>query len=106
MELSEETVQAVWEKARAGLERDTNEWRQDQCGAWLRRDHYNSSDSEFGWKIENLVPGGEPVADNLQPFHRENTYDIANGRPHCRVTADRKGLAPEQYVDEPRNTSA
>jgi hypothetical protein len=106
MQLSETVIQAVWEKARGRRDRDSDLWRQDQCGAWLQRDHYNSAESEFGWKIENVVAGGADEPDNLQPFHRDNSYDIANGRPQCRVTADRKGFAPEQYVDHPRNMSA
>lgn len=106
MELSETVIQAVWEKARGKPDRDTSVWRQDECGAWLQRDQYGNERSEFGWKIENVVPGSADEPGNLQPFHCSNSFDIANGRPHCRVTADRKGLGPEQYVDQPRNMSA
>jgi hypothetical protein len=44
--------------------------------------------------------------ENLQPFHWNNDFDIANDKPHCRVTADRTGLLPTQDIDMPHNTSA
>jgi hypothetical protein len=104
MQFSDAVVQAVWEKARGMTDRDPTEWRQDRCGAWLHRHQYGNVNSEYGWKIENIVAGGMDEVDNLQPFHWNNGFDIANGRPRCRVSADRAGLAPGQLVDVPRNS--
>lgn len=104
MTFDETLVEAVWEKGRATANRDSTEWRQDQCGAWLNRRHYNNGESEYGWKILNVVAGGADEPENLQPFHWRNGFDLANGRAQCRVTADRSGLAPGQQVLEPRNT--
>ena len=106
MEYSDELIQAVWEKGRAMPGRNGEEWRQDQCGAWLNRDQYGNDRSEFGWKILNVVPGGAAKADGLQPFHCKNSFDLAIGKAHCRVSADRSGLGPTQQVDQPRNTSS
>lgn len=105
MTIDENMVQAVWEKGRGMLEQDISEWRKDQCGAWLYRQHYNTK-SEHGWKIVNVKPGSPDHVENLQPFHWENDFDIANNKPRCRVTADRTGLAPTQSIDTPHNTSA
>jgi hypothetical protein len=104
MEINDAMIQAVWEKGRGIPDRDQNEWRKDQCGAWLHREQYNNEKSEYGWKILNVVPGGDIELQNLQPFHRKNTFDIANDKPHCRVTADRHDVAPTQGIDQPRNT--
>ncbi len=104
MPFSDAMIQAVWEKGRAMPDRDPTEWRRDQCGAWLHREQYGNGDSSYGWKIENVTPGGPDELDNLQPFHWNNTFDIANGKPRCRVTAERSGLAPGQRVGQPRNT--
>jgi hypothetical protein len=101
MAFSENTIQQVWEKARGLPGMDSAEWRQDQCGAWLNREQYNNADSDYGWKIENINAGNP---EDLQPFHRENAYDIEHHQAHCRVTADRSGLAPTQSVDHPRNS--
>lgn len=92
--VDEKVVQAVWEKGRAATSRDSTEWRQDQCGAWLNRRQYNNPKSDYGWKILNVIAGGEDEVENLQPFHWRNDFDPANGHPHCRVRDDRTGAAP------------
>lgn len=104
MAFNDDMIQAVWEKGRRMQDRDPNEWCQDQCGAWLHRDQYENTTSEYGWKILNIVAGGGDELDNLQPFHWNNTFDIANGKPQCQVTADRSGLNPTQGIVQPRNT--
>ena len=103
MVFSDETIQAVWEKARGMQDRDAAEWRMDSCGAWLHRQAYNNVDSEFGWKIEKISPGGPDTPENLEPFQWKNAFDIANSKPHCRVTADRAGMSPTQRLGEPHN---
>lgn len=100
---NEDRIQAVWEKGRATLDRDPNDWRQDQCGAWLHRAQYDNPEAEFGWKMVRVGPGRPEDLDNLQPFHWRNSFDIENGEPHCRITADRSGLSPTQHVDQPQN---
>ncbi|MCO6429110.1 hypothetical protein [Nitrosomonas communis] len=104
MTIDENLIQAVWEKGRGMLERDTSEWRMDQCGAWINRRQYNNAKSEYGWKMVNVKPGSPDSAESLQPFHWNNDFDIANDKPHCRVTADRTGLSPTQSIDTPHNT--
>lgn len=105
MVFSDDMIQAVWEKGRKLPGRDPNEWCQDQCGAWLHREQYGNEDSEYGWKILNTAAGGGIELKHLQPFHWNNTFDIANAKPLCRVTADRTGLNPTQVIVQPRNTS-
>jgi hypothetical protein len=103
MAFSEEIVQRVWDSARAMSGRDPTEWRKDECGAWMRRSHYQSEASEFGWKIEDLSAGGEPGIEQLRAFQRDNAYDLSTRQPHCRMTADREDVAPTARVDAPRN---
>ena len=106
MDFNNETVLGVWEKARATNDKDPTEWRKDECGAWINRNHYANLLSEFGWKIENVTPGEDPLLENLRPFQHENAYDKATGQAHCRVTADREGLPPTASIDTPRNKAA
>lgn len=106
MPYHDQTVAAVWEKARIIQGRDPTQWRMDQCGAWIRRDNYRQGGSEYGWKIENVSPGGPDLLDNLQAFHMNNTYDVANGKPSCRVMADREDVAAGQRMGSPRNSGA
>ena len=103
MQYDEKLIQAVWEKARAVHERDTELWRKDTCGAWIHREQYNNQNSEFGWTIQSEAPGKSDELEHLEPFHWKNAFDIANGKPQCRATADRSGISPTQKIDEPRN---
>jgi hypothetical protein len=103
MELSEELVQQVWENARATSDQDPRHWRKDECGAWMRREHYGHTYSEFDWKIDNASIGGADVAENLRAFHHANSYDRAERRPHCHVTADMAHVPTPERVLEPRN---
>lgn len=104
MQLDEKLVQEVWEKGRVIPGRNPEEWRQDQCGAWLRRDQYDNGQSEFGWKALKTNSGGKHATDELQPFHWKNVFDIATGRPNCKVMADRTDVPAGQQVYDPRNT--
>ncbi len=103
MGFDEKTIEQVWGNGRGVSDRPAAEWRKDECGAWLQRAQYGNALSEYGWKIEKISPGGPDTIDNLRPFHIRNTYDVANGKPHCEVTADREKIAPTQHIDLPHN---
>jgi hypothetical protein len=90
---SEDIVQSVWQKARVIADVDPTEWRKDECGAWIRRIHYEHSNSEFGWKIVNVSLGGPDELTKLRALHWQNRYDWALGQAHCKVTADSGGIA-------------
>jgi hypothetical protein len=104
MRFSGELIQSVWETARATEGRDPTRWRKDQCGAWLQREHYGNRRSEYGWKLEKVSPDAADSSESFQAFHWENGFDVENGRPRCRITADREDALPGQRVEPPRNT--
>ncbi len=87
MPISEDLIQRVWEKERAVFDRDPTTWRKDECGAWIRREHYGRTDSEYGWIIDSLIPGGPEDVDNMRALHWQNTHGIA-GQRLCRVTGE------------------
>lgn len=100
-------IEKVWLHGRELPETDGATWRQDECGAWIRRDQFGHEQAEFGWKIERVALGPTPdAAQGLRPFHCRNRYDLANGRAHCRVTADRTGTPGAASVRAPRNRAA
>lgn len=105
MAYSDEIVQRVWEKARGMPDRDPNEWRQDECGAWIHREQYGSDSetAEFAWKIENVTPGNPGDLEDLRPFHRDNGFDRAQRMPRCHVTADREHVGATASIGVPRN---
>ena len=103
-EPSRALVDAVWAHGRAMPEADPDHWRQDACGAWMRREHFGREDSPFGWKMER-VSADAASAENLRPFNIQNGYDIANARMHRRLAADRSSVPAEKYARPPRNRS-
>jgi hypothetical protein len=106
MAFSEEMIQQTWEKARGMTELGPEDWRRDECGAWIRREHYGHAHSEFGWKIVNVSLGGPDVLDNLRPFHHANDFDRATRRARCMVAADQTGVPVTGHLREPRNRAA
>ena len=103
MNFSAEVIQQVWEKARVMAERDADEWRHDQCGAWIKRDAYQYKHSDYGWRICAVGPSDSGALENLRPFHHQNDFNVASGKPRCHVSADRTGLQPNASVDHPQN---
>jgi hypothetical protein len=84
-------------------EADAATWRQDECGAWMLREHFGHEDSEFGWKIERVSIEAAGKGARLRPFHCRNEFDLANGRAHCAITADRTDVPAERQAGPPRN---
>lgn len=104
MPYSEDVVQQVWERGRATNDLDPNDWRKDECGAWMQRSKYGNEDHAFGWVIRNVVAGGTNSVENLRPFHARNEYNRSSGKTHCHVAADRQGMPPTARIDTPDNT--
>jgi len=86
------TVEAVWNRGVMVSGYDPAVWRQDKCGAWIRRDHYGNTDSQHGWEIDHIRPvsdgGGDELA-NLQPLHWRNNRGKGDNYPtwSCVVRA-------------------
>jgi hypothetical protein len=90
MNFDDETIQSVWEMAKEIARNNPNVWRQDQCGAWIKRDEYGNRNSEFGWEIDHITTvsrGGSDDLSNLRPLQWENNASRQDGRLTCKVTA-------------------
>ena len=103
MNFERDQIETAWEHGRTMPEADPSVWRQDACGAWIRRDQLGRESSEFGWKIENIAGSGTGTAPLLRPFHGRNRFDAANRRPHCAVRAARAGVPSGEFAGPPRN---
>lgn len=87
MAWSEETIQNVWEKGQVVSNNDPGQWRKDECGAWMARNKYGNRNSQYGWEIDHISPGGPDTLDNLRPLQWQNNVDKSDGRLKCNVTA-------------------
>jgi hypothetical protein len=106
MPFSKDVVDKVWPHARVMTDLDPQTWRKDECGAWIRREHYGREDSDFGWKIVNVAAGGSDTVENLRPLQHANRYDRAGQRALCKVTSDQTDLPATARTREPRNRKA
>lgn len=96
MSFSEDAIQKVWEKVTVAPPNKSNEWRKDQCGAWIGRNHYGNRNSQYGWEIDHIKPeseGGGDELSNLRPLHWENNASKQAGRLNCVVTASDRSNA-------------
>ena len=88
MSFSPDIIQKVWEKGKPVENNDPNVWRKDDCGAWIGRNYYGNRNSQYGWEIDHISPGGPDTLSNLRPLQWQNNVDKSDGRLKCNVTAD------------------
>lgn len=90
---SEETVLAVWNKARKVDGADPMVWRKDYAGAWIKFDH-RTCDDTYGWEIDHQKPvcknGGDELS-NLTPLHWENNRCKADNYPRWQTCLSSDG---------------
>jgi hypothetical protein len=75
MSFSDEKVQKVWEKGSVVSNNSPDEWRKDECGAWMNRKLYGNRESEYGWEVDHINPNGGDNLDNLRPLQWKNNLD-------------------------------
>ena len=90
MNFSNETIQKVWGKGSIVSGANINQWRKDQCYAWIGWEYYGNRSSIYGWEIDHIKPeseGGSDDLSNLRPLQWENNASTQAGRLTCSVTS-------------------
>lgn len=63
MAFTEEQIQKVWEKAMVVRGNNSNDYRKDECGAWIARKQYGNRNSSYGWEIDHIKPQSKGGGD-------------------------------------------
>ena len=93
---TEEEIQEIWEKAIVVPNYDKDEWRKDQCGAWIHRSDYGAaskgeSHTSYKWQVDHVKPdskGGADIVSNARPLQWYNNDCRQNNRLKTKVTAN------------------
>ena len=97
MSWTEKKLDSIWKKAtQSTAENETNGFRKDTCGAWIKRDQHGLQ-GKYGWEVDHIVPqdaNGSDDLENLRPLHWENNgakSNHAEGEWSCAVTSEGGG---------------
>lgn len=80
---SETQIQNVWNKGLSQENYNSDKYRKDCCGAWIKRDDYGKNTS-FGWTVDHVYPeskGGSNDLLNLRPMQWENNLSKSDDYP-------------------------
>ena len=67
----EKLISDVWAKGEVVGSNNPDEYRKDECGAWMYFSHYSNRNSQYGWEIDHIefvdhVASGD--LNNLRPL--------------------------------------
>ncbi len=83
--MDENTIQQVWNKGQTVNNNDPNEWRKDECGAWIHRSDHGNRNSQYGWEVDHINPSSNDSLSNLRPLQWENNASKSDGRLTCQI---------------------
>jgi hypothetical protein len=93
----EKIISDVWAKGQMVGSNNPDEYRKDECGAWMYFSHYSNRNSQYGWEIDHIefvdhVASGDLI--NLRPLQWQNNACKGSGELACIVTANKTNNGP------------
>ena len=85
---TEQEIKYAWSKAKE-VPGVPNTWRKDYAGAWIYRDHYGSTDSDYGWEVDHRKPlalDGTYDKSNLDPLQWNNNRTKDDNYPRWKTS--------------------
>ena len=97
MPFDEKQISDVWAKGEVVGSNNPDEYRKDECGAWMYFSHYSNRNSQYGWEIDHIefvdhVASGD--LNNLRPLQWQNNACKGSGELACIVTANKENNGP------------
>lgn len=99
--ITNDVIDKIWDKGIIVDGFNPARYRKDACGAWIDKEQYGNTESDFGWEIDHIVPmalleqAGVPekmIFDirNLRPFNCRNNRSKGKDYPvyHANVTSN------------------
>ena len=95
---SKDQIKAVWNKGKVMPGCDSDEYRQDIAGAWMKYSEYGNTSHELGlgWEIDHRRPeskGGGDALSNLQPLQWANNRAKSDNYPNWSSDVGSEGNA-------------
>ena len=88
MDYTEDTILKVWQKGQIDEYNVPNNFRKDNCGAWIERVEYGNTNSPYGWYIDKINQNlNSDDITNLYPVHSKNNLRNQDGTIACKITS-------------------
>ncbi len=97
MPFDEKIISDVWAKGQVAGSNNPDEYRKDECGAWMYFSHYRNRGSQYGWEIDHITFVDHVASDdlnNLRPLQWQNYACKGSGALTCIVTANKTNNGP------------
>lgn len=95
-------IENMWIRAIAVDGVDSALYRQDACGAWIKKDDYKNPQSEFGWGVDQICGTLKKrnkfnIDKNLRPLNLKNIKSKKESYKEGRYYADLIAHRPSIY---------
>tara|TARA_B110000438_G_scaffold150255_1_gene144468 strand:- start:447 stop:848 length:402 start_codon:yes stop_codon:yes gene_type:complete len=97
MPFDEKIIRDVWAKGEVVGSNNPDEYRKDECGAWMYFSHYSNRNSQYGWEIDHIEFKDHATSkdlNNLRPLQWQNYACKGSGELACIVTANKENNGP------------
>ena len=97
MPFNEKIIRDVWAKGQVVGSNNPDEYRKDECGAWMYFSHYSNRNSQYGWEIDHIEFVDHVASkdlNNLRPLQWQNNICKGSGELACIITANKENNGP------------
>jgi len=97
MPFNEKLIRDVWAKGQVVGSNNPDEYRKDECGAWMYFSHYSNRNSQYGWEIDHIEFVDHVASkdlNNLRPLQWQNNTCKGSGELACIITANKENNGP------------